>query len=60
MKLSEKILVYETVIAALKNRTDMAAVLSSFPLDQQLEAIRFMEFMGSDLHATTDGNSDLQ
>jgi len=60
MTLGEKLFVYETVIQALKNQTEMTEVLSKFPISQQLEAIRFMEFMEGYQTPPTDSNTDLQ
>lgn len=45
LPLSISLFVCESVILALRNRHDMTEVIGQLPLKQQLEAIRFMEFL---------------
>jgi len=45
LTLHERLIIYEAVISALKNQLDMTEKLEQFPPEQQLEAIRFMQFL---------------
>jgi len=45
MTLHEKLAVYEKVINSLKEQSDMVSTLGQLPIDQQVEGVRFMEFL---------------
>ncbi len=60
MTLDEKLTIYETVIFALRKNMDMTKMLTQFPMNQQLEAIRFMEFIDDDQDSLPGNDRGLQ
>lgn len=56
MTLHEKLVVYETVVLALRQQHDLTRVLSKFPLNYQIEAMKFMEALNN---GTTEQSGQL-
>lgn len=57
MTLHEKLVVYETVVLALRKQHDLTKVLAQFPLNYQIEAMKFMEALNNGV-SEQDGHID--
>jgi len=53
MTLDQKLIIYKAVIVALRSESNLPQSLKQFSLEEQIEAIRFMEFIADETEVSS-------